>query len=490
MRVPKSTQRLKTVNKQPPKEKPASKQTRTLALVHEHNPHPILRVSARGQILYANAAAAPLLQGWKLEVGEQVPPDCQPAIRAALASGASQDLDITINRRTFAQVFSPIRDAGYVNVYALDVTAHKQAEEKLRRLNRTLQALASSDRALLHAACETDYLNEVCRIIVEKCGYKMVWVGYAQDDDAKSVLPVAYAGFDKGYIDTLNISWGDSEQGRGPTGTAIRTGQVCQCREMLSDPQFGPWRARALQSGFASSAVFPLIAGGRAFGALTIYFEKAEALSRDEVNLLTDLADNFALGISTLRLRTEHARTAETLRISEEQLRLFIKHAPAAIAMLDTGMRYIIASERWLTDYGLAGQDLRGRSHYEIFPEIPEHWKAIHRRCLEGAVEHANEAPLVRSDGRTQWIRWEIRPWQTAGGAVGGIMIFSEDITSRKQSEEALAEANDVLRTTSAVLQTRNEQLATLSEHLRLTNEKLEERVVERTAQLRSWPAS
>jgi PAS domain S-box-containing protein len=131
-------------------------------------------------------------------------------------------------------------------------------------------------------------------------------------------------------------------------------------------------------------------------------------------------------------------RTEKALREREEQLVLFAEHAPAAIAMLDRAMRYVAVSRRWLADYGLEGQDLRGRSHYDVFPEIPARWKEIHCRCLAGAVEREEEDPFVRSDGSTQWLRWEIRPWHVAAGTVGGIVIFTEDITSRKQAEEAL----------------------------------------------------
>ena len=137
-------------------------------------------------------------------------------------------------------------------------------------------------------------------------------------------------------------------------------------------------------------------------------------------------------------------RTRE-LRRSEEQLRLFIEQAPAAIAMLDAQMRYVAASQRWLADYSLVEKDLRGRSHYEIFPEIPEHWKQVHRRCLAGAVERCDEDLFVRADGSKQWICWEIRPWYAASDNVGGIVVYSEDITDRKRTEMERSELLGVL---------------------------------------------
>ncbi len=144
---------------------------------------------------------------------------------------------------------------------------------------------------------------------------------------------------------------------------------------------------------------------------------------------------------------TNYKRALETVQKQERQLYLFVKNAPAAIAMFDKEMRYIATSNRWLTDYGLTGQQLPGRRHYEVFPEIPEPWKQVHRRCLAGAVERAEEDPFRRADGSVQWLRWEVRPWLDGSGEIGGIIIFSEDITARKQAAEALRQEEERFRT-------------------------------------------
>ncbi len=163
--------------------------------------------------------------------------------------------------------------------------------------------------------------TEVCQIIVRDCGHALVWIGYAEQDEAKRVRPAAYAGFEEGYLETLNITWADTERGRGPTGAAIRTGKPCHCKDMRTDPRFAPWREQALKRGYASSLVLPLMANGRAFGAITIYSGRVDAFSEDEVKLLSDLADDLAYGIGALRLRAEHARAEEELRRNEARLR-------------------------------------------------------------------------------------------------------------------------------------------------------------------------
>jgi len=318
----------------------------------------------------------------------------------------------------------------------MDITVRKRAEERLGKLNRTLKAMSNSNQAILLATDETSFLQEACRIISNDCGHAMVWVGIAEQDEDKTVRPVAYAGFEEGYLEAQGVTWDESERGRGPTGTAIRTGEPSICRNMLTDPAFAPWRENAIKRGYASSLVIPLKERGEAWGAITIYAQEPDAFSEGEVDLLTELAGDLELGVQTLRIRAAHAKAEDALREREELLGLFVEHAPAALAMFDDKMRYLHASRRWMADYGLGDRDLRGVSHYDVFPETPEHWKEAHRRGMAGEVLSGEADRIERTDGSEQWIRWEVRPWRDAEGKVGGIVIFSEEITERKKAEE------------------------------------------------------
>jgi len=123
---------------------------------------------------------------------------------------------------------------------------------------------------------------------------------------------------------------------------------------------------------------------------------------------------------------------------TDETLRRFVDEAPVAIAMLDRDLRYLAASRPWLIDYGLDASAYLGRHHYELFPEVPEHWKAVNERCLAGAVESCDSELFVRADGTRQWIRWAVQPWRTARGACGGLLFFTENITARVEAETAL----------------------------------------------------
>ena len=131
---------------------------------------------------------------------------------------------------------------------------------------------------------------------------------------------------------------------------------------------------------------------------------------------------------------------------SDAILRSFIESAPVALAMFDRDMRYLACSHRWLADYQLGDRDIIGRSHYEIFPEISDHWRDVHQRGLAGEIVRSEEDAFTRSDGTVQWLRWEVQPWHTAGSKIGGIIIFSEDITERKLTEMTLRQSEANLR--------------------------------------------
>jgi PAS domain S-box-containing protein len=142
--------------------------------------------------------------------------------------------------------------------------------------------------------------------------------------------------------------------------------------------------------------------------------------------------------VSHMQDITARRRAQQELAASEALLRQFIKHIPAAIAMLDRDMRYLQASDRWLKDYNLEDQDIIGRSHYDVFRTIPERWKEVHRRALAGSVEGCDQDEFEREDGSIEWLHWKIHPWHDAGGEIGGIIMFTQVITERRRIETAL----------------------------------------------------
>ena len=196
-------------------------------------------------------------------------------------------------------------------------------------------------------------------------------------------------------------------------------------------------------------------------GDIIGHLREVEALRKDgscfpaELNINAVQIENRWWAVGVLRDISKRKTQEKALAVREAQMKMFIKYTPAAVAMFDREIQYLMASDRWYSDYGLKGQEIIGKSHYEIFPEIDEkpEWKAHHQRCLAGEVVKKNEDAFVRADGTTEWLRWEVHPWIDDVGEIGGIIMFTEVITQRKRMEEHLKASEQKYRALSTTLE-------------------------------------
>lgn len=204
-----------------------------------------------------------------------------------------------------------------------DVSVRKRAEIELRRVNRALKVLGESSQTMAKAKDEKEFLGAVSRMIIEVGGYRLAWIGFAQDDEMKSVRPAAQAGFEDGYLEKVDISWAETPKGKGPTGTAIRTGLSTVCRNILKDPRFSPWREEARKRGYGSSIALPIRVSGRVIGALNIYAKEPDAFDPEELRLLEELANDVSYGLAALRDRAEREKAEEALVKSANKIKMF-----------------------------------------------------------------------------------------------------------------------------------------------------------------------
>ncbi len=327
-----------------------------------------------------------------------------------------------------------------------DITEHKRAERELRKLNRVLQAKSRSSEAMMRASDELGYLNEACRIIVEDCGYALVWVGYAQNDEGKTVRPVAHAGFDEGYLESIQITWADVDRGRGPVGTAIRTGKLSLSRNILTTPGFAPWRDEALKRGYASVIGIPLLKDGKAFSSLNIYSREQDPFSENEVRLLSDLAADLSYGIDAIRLKTAQADAEIALRGSERRFRLLFENMLEGFAycrmLYENGVPrdfiYLEVNGAFEKLTGL--QNVIGKKISEVIPGIqeslPELFVIYGRVSLTGKPERFE----TFSEKFGGWL--SISVYRT--GKDHFVAVF-DNITERKRVEEAIIESRNIL---------------------------------------------
>ena len=332
-------------------------------------------------------------------------------------------------------------------VIAAVISRHKKTEENLRRTDRALKTISECNQTLVRATDETALLHEICRMIVEKGGYRMAWVGFADSDVHKSVRIASSAGCDDGYLTKAKISWGDDERGRGPLGVAFRTGQLVVCNDFQTSPTTQPWHDEAVKRGYAAVIALPLQNRGNTFGVLTIYASKSDSFNSPEVALLAGLADDLAFGIYALRTRAEQQQSAAKLFDSEKRYRDLFDHMNEGFAycrMLFTDGQphdfvYLAVNPMFTTLTGL--QDVTGKRATEVMPGIrdsdPEIFEIYGRVTSTGKPERLERFVVALK----MW--FDVSVYATGQNTFA---VVFDVITQRKQMETALLESEQNYR--------------------------------------------
>ena len=213
--------------------------------------------------------------------------------------GSFMDVEITAGSISFNG--RPARQ-----VLATDVTERLRTERELARMGRAQRLLSACNETLVRATSETALLQAICQIAVDIGGYRMGWVGFALDDERKSIEPVAHAGHNENYLENLRLSWSaDDPYGKGPAGRAVRTGQPVIVQDIRSEDHFADWTERMLVHGFHGVICLPLRQRDhgqeRSFGLLYLYAPEILQISPEEATLLQELSNDVAFGITSLR---------------------------------------------------------------------------------------------------------------------------------------------------------------------------------------------
>ncbi len=355
-----------------------------------------------------------------------------------------------------------------------------KAESTLVRLNRALNTISECNMVLVHAKEEAQLLKNICSTIVEAGGYRHAWVGYAEHGEVWNVRPVVGSG-GGGHPAGIETTWADDEHGRGPVGTALKTGRPAVAKNIRRASKGEPWRERALEYGYSSSIALPLIDDGRPFGALTIYADTPQAIDDEEVRLLTELANDLAYGIKALRTREDHRLAEEKLRESQRSLSTLMSNLP--------GMAYRCQNDReWTMEFVSDGcYDLTGYRPEEMINNAEVSYSQVihpdHRDSIWNDVQTALQERkhfqfvyrIIDKSGTEKWVWEQGQGVYSAGGELLALEGLITDISERKRAEEKVElhlERLNALRTI--------EMAVTASLDLRVTLNVLLEQLINR----------
>jgi PAS domain S-box-containing protein/diguanylate cyclase (GGDEF)-like protein len=340
-------------------------------------------------------------------------------------------------------------DVGGMIITARDITERNRAALALRKASRALRVLGDCNAVLLHAEHEQQLLDDICRLIVETGGYALAWVGAPERDAARTVRALAQHGGDGTYLREVVVTSADDERGRGPTGTAVRTGTVQVNQDFASTFAAAPWSATALRHGYRSSIALPLHDGPSVFGALSIYASEADAFHSEEIELLRELAENLAFGIRTLRVRTERLRADEELRFKTTMLETQQETTLDGVLVVDAGGRMVSYNRTFLQIWGIPEDVVRSASDEQALATIVSRLKdpAAFRAKVDALYEHPHEKSrdeIELIDG-TLLDRYSA-PMLGADGRYYGRVWYFRDVTQARRAEEALRESEERYR--------------------------------------------
>lgn len=378
----------------------------------------------------------------------------QDAFLETLAGQVATALDNALVRERLQQQSDLLR-------HHLDERA--KTEVMLTKANRALKALSKCNETLARVTSETELLHSICRSLVEDGRYELAWIGYAEEEQARRVRIVGQYGYEEGYLETLQITWGDTERGRGPTGTAIRTGKPSVVKDIRNDPRFSVWRAEALKRGYASSIALPLTGDEKTFGALNICASEPDAFDKEEVELLGQLAGDLSYGIAALRMREKHRQAEEALRESREKYQSLFENANDAIYLREAENGKIIdCNTKAVEMTGYSIEELKGMSVMDLHPVqerhlLPEKFRMVLEKGkaagISGLHHQRKDGSLVDIEVNTNIVN--------LGGKKLNVSIV-RDVTERQQKEKTQKETCERL---NAVMEASPDAIITVAKH-------------------------
>ncbi len=322
-------------------------------------------------------------------------------------------------------------------------------QDSMHRVIRALMVFRGCNKVITHDRVEQDILKKVCRTVVKVGGYRMAWVGFALQDERKSIQAVAYWGHEDGYLDTVQATWDESERGQGPAGTTIRTGLTTVIQHIPTDPRFRLWREEAIRHGYQSAIALPLREAKDTFGALVILADEADAFNSEEISLLEELAEDLSFGIKTSRGEAAREKGQKDLTV----LVAVIEQATEGVLIFDA---------EGICQYGnpaiekiceISTQKMIGQSihNLECYKRNLNFYQAVEATIQTGEV-HSGIYANHKKDGTEYMVAATISPVWGLTESGSSFVASVRDITLELQLEEQLrtAQKMEAIATLSA----------------------------------------
>ena len=330
-------------------------------------------------------------------------------------------------------------------ITSVDVSKNDLMKE-LGKMNRFIKILSRCKKAFIHEKKEKSLLQEICRIIVEVGSFPFVWVGFAEHDEKKSVIPMAKYGYDEDYLRGLSPCWDPEGENPTPMGTAIHTGEVCLIADIDAEDRFKSWQYEAIMRGFASVVAFPLVANGQALGAISIYASDAHAFDEEKVDLLRELANDITCGLLNIRSQEEGGHIKALLHETEAKCSGVLENTGTGTILIENNGMISFANSTFQTYSGYTALELIDRMKWSDVIHTDDrarmsryhHW----RRHEPGRAPDVYECKMVTKERTIKNMLMKV-------GMVRGTQISIAsfmDITHAKLAEDRLKQSESQLR--------------------------------------------
>jgi PAS domain S-box-containing protein len=315
-------------------------------------------------------------------------------------------------------------------------TKRQDEQDPLRDIARARRLLSESARVLVRAKDEAIFLQEMCSIAVELAGYKLAWIGLLRHDEARSIEAVGLAYDQYGVFGKVLASWGDSDLGKGPAGTAVRSGHAQVVQNLHGAHNFGNWLPLALGPLHRAVAALPLrIEGdtGPVVGVLCLVAGEALAFDTLELELLEEVARDIAFGMHAIRVRGAQLQTHAALRLSEQRYKITFDHASVGIGHVGADGRYILANRQLEKILGYGPGELIGKSVREmVHPEDIALTDDMRARMHAGQTDSfKTQKRYFKKDGATVWVALNVSMMRDDQDSPLYAISVVEDITER-----------------------------------------------------------